>query len=86
MSDELKIGREAATYLYTGLVADSGRFRFRSVSGEAMRLAGLLLDTGVKTDLLYAHLYMRDLSEFKFRSYVPENIRITPKRRGLYLY
>ena len=78
MRDELCIDQEAATYLYTGLVTDSGRFRFRSVSGETMRLAGLLLDTGIDTDRLYAHLYMKELSEFKFQSYVMDNICITP--------
>lgn len=77
MSDELKIDSEAATCLYTGLVTDSGRFRFRSVSGDTMRLAGLLLDAGVDTDHLYAHLYMKELSEFKFQSYVLDNINIT---------
>lgn len=77
MSDELKIDKEAATYLYAGLVTDSGRFRFRSVSGETMRLAGLLLDQGVDTDHLYAHLYMKEFKEFKFEGYVLNNIQIT---------
>ena len=85
VSDELKIDKEAATYLYAGLVTDSGRFRFRSVSGDTMRLAGLLLDTGVDTDRLYAHLYMKELAEFKFQSYVLNNIHIT--RNGVaYVY
>lgn len=77
LKDELKIDKEAATYLYTGLVTDSGRFRFRSVSGETMRLAGLLLDQGVDTDILYANLYMKDFEEFKFEGYVLNNIKIT---------
>ena len=77
LRDELKIDTEAATYLYAGLVTDSGRFRFRSVSGETMRLAGMLLDLGVDTDLLYANLYMKELSEFKFEAYVLGNINIT---------
>lgn len=77
MKDELKIDTEAATYLYAGLVTDSGRFRFRSVSGDTMRLAGLLLDQGVDTDLLYANLYMKDFEEFKFQGYVLNNINIT---------
>ncbi len=67
--DELKIDLEAAKYLYTGMVTDSGRFRFRSVSGETLRLAGLLLDVGVDTDTLYANLYMRDFDSFRFESY-----------------
>ena len=77
MSDELKIDKEAATYLYAGLVTDSGRFRFRSVSGDTMRLAGMLLDAGVDTDTLYANLYMKEFDEFKFHGYVLNNIKIT---------
>lgn len=77
VSDELKIDKEAATYLYAGLVTDSGRFRFRSVSGDTMRLAGILLDAGVDTDTLYANLYMKEFDEFKFHGYVLNNIRIT---------
>ncbi len=75
--DQLKIDREAATYLYTGMVTDSGRFRFRSVSGDTMRMAGMLLDLGIDTDVLYAHLYMQDLESFKFKSYVYKNMKMT---------
>ena len=77
MQDELKIDVQAATYLYAGMVTDSGRFRFRSVSGDTMRLAGMLLDLGVDTDHLYAHLYMKEFEEFKFQGYVLDNINIT---------
>ena len=77
MRDELTIDCEAATYLYAGLVTDSGRFRFRSVSGETMRLAGMLLDEGVDTDTLYANLYMKSFEEFKFHGYILNQIKIT---------
>ena len=75
--DQLKIDKQAATYLYTGMVTDSGRFRFRSVSGDTMRMAGMLLDLGIDTDVLYANLYMQDLESFKFKSYVYKNMKIT---------
>ena len=75
--EELKIDTEAATYIYTGMVTDSGRFRFRSVSGETMRLAGLMLDQGIDTDTLYAQLYLKEFEEFQFESYVYENMQIT---------
>lgn len=76
--DQLRINKEAATYLYTGLITDSGRFRFRSVSGDTMRMAGMLLDLGVDTDVLFAHLYMQDVESFKFKSFVYKNVKITP--------
>ena len=74
---ELKIDKEAATYIYCGMVTDSGRFRFREVSGETMRLAGLMLDQGVDTDTLYANLYLKDFSAFKFESYVYKKMKIS---------
>ncbi|MBO5363018.1 MAG: bifunctional oligoribonuclease/PAP phosphatase NrnA, partial [Clostridia bacterium] len=76
--DELKINAQAATYIYTGMVTDSGRFRFRDVSGETMRLAGVMLDQGVDTDTLYSHLYMRDFDSFKFEAYVHRKMKISP--------
>lgn len=83
--DELKIDTEAATYLYTGLVTDSGRFRFSSTSGDTMRMAGVLLDVGVDTDVLYAQLYLQDVEDFKFKSYVYKNMKMTPSGVA-YLY
>lgn len=76
--DQLKIDVQAATYLYAGMVTDSGRFRFRSVSGDTMRLAGMLLDLGVDTDVLFANLYMQDVESFKFKSFVYKNMKMTP--------
>ena len=76
--DELKIDSEAATYLYTGMVTDSGRFRFSSTSGDTLRMAGMLLDLGIDTEKLYAHLYLQDVETFKFKSYVYKNMKMTP--------
>ena len=75
--DRLKINSAAATYLYTGMVTDSGRFRFRSVSGDTMRCAGALLDIGIDTDILYAYLYLQDFSDLKFKAEVYKKMKIT---------
>ena len=75
--DELKIDVESATRIYAGMVTDSGRFRFRSVSGDTMRLAGMLLDAGVDTDHLYANLYMKEFHTLRFQSYVYEHMKMT---------
>ena len=75
--DELKISTEAATYIYAGMVTDSGRFRYREVDGETMRLAGVMLNQGVNTDLLYANLYLKDFKNLKFEVYVQNKIKLT---------
>ena len=76
-SDELKIDTEAATYIYAGMVTDSGRFRFRDVSAETMRLAGVMLKNDINTDILFANLYMKDFKEFKFEAYAHKKMKMT---------
>lgn len=85
LKDELKIDVQAATYIYAGMVTDSGRFRFRSVSGETMRLAGMMLELGVDTDILYAHLYLKDFNSFKFESHAHGKMKMT-ESGVVYLY
>ena len=77
LRQELKLDKAGATYLYTGMVTDSGRFQFRSVSGDTHRLAGMLLDFGVDTDTLFAHLYMRTFDELRFKAHVYQNMEVT---------
>ncbi|MBQ7828817.1 MAG: bifunctional oligoribonuclease/PAP phosphatase NrnA [Clostridia bacterium] len=84
-SDEWKINVTAATCIYTGMVTDSGRFRFSSVSGDTLRLAGMLLDVGVDTEVLFARLYMKGFNTFKFQSYVYKKMKIT-ENGVAYLY
>ena len=75
--DELVLDKEGATYIYTGMVTDSGRFRYRSVSGDTLRLAGMLLDFGIDTDRLYANLYLDEYNALKYRAYVYNNMKMT---------
>lgn len=75
--DELKINNQAATYLYTGMVTDSGRFRYDGVNGDTLRYAAMLLDTGIPTEWLFANLYLEDFTLLKFKAYVYENMKMT---------
>lgn len=75
--DELTVSKTAATYIYTGMVTDSGRFRFRDVSGETMRLAGTLLDRGVDTENLYSNLYLDGFDALKTKAYFLSKVKLT---------
>ncbi len=75
--DELVLTKEAATYIYTGMVTDSGRFRYRDVSGETLRLAGVMLDAGIDLDFIHSNLYLKKFNEFKFQGFVLKNMKIS---------
>ena len=47
------LDKQVATCLYTGLVTDSGSFRFRSTSAHTMRVAAALMDKGVEIERVH---------------------------------
>lgn len=74
---ELCMDQRAAVLLYTGIVTDSGRFRYPEVNGDTLRYAAALLDAGVDTQRLFAQLYLRDAVSFRFQAYVYEHLQLT---------
>ena len=74
---ELKIDEEAATHLYTGMVTDSGRFKYDGVTGDTLRNAAILLDVGVDTQTLFARLYLEAFEYLKFKAHIYERMQIT---------
>lgn len=76
--DELVLTKDAATYLYTGMVTDSGRFRFPGVTGDTLRYAAILLDQDIDMDMIYANLYMDSFEALKYKAYVYEKVQRTP--------
>ena len=75
--DRLRIDREAAAYLYTGMVTDSGRFQYEAVSAETLRCAAVLLEQGIDTQTLFAQLYLKNYEYMKFQAYVYKKMRMT---------
>ena len=75
--DELKLTQEAATYLYTGMVTDSGRFKYSEVDGDTLRHAAILLDVGVDTETLFARLYLEAYEYLKFKAHIYQRMQIT---------
>ena len=57
----LKLNPLAAKSLYTGMITDSGRFRYDSVDAETLSLASFLRQQPFDTEAIYRGLYAEDL-------------------------
>jgi len=75
--NELTLPKSAAKFLYTGMVTDTGRFKYESVNGDTMRRAGILLDAGVDTENIFANLYLEEFEHLKFKAHVYKTMKIT---------
>lgn len=81
----LTLPAEAATALYTGMVTDSGRFRFDSVSARTFRSAAFLMQHPIDTNELYRELYASDFEQMKLRAQFVMKIQFTA-RNVAYIY
>ena len=75
--DELVLDKEGATYIYTGMVTDSGRFRYDSVTPQTFRCAAFLMEQGFRTDDIYRNLYADDFSFIQLRARYVLKIQLT---------
>ena len=80
MEEGLRVNRAAATALYTGMVTDSGRFRYDSTNARTMRCAAFLLDQDVDTNEMYRNLYASDYEQLRLRAAYTLKIQFTENR------
>lgn len=52
-----KINLDIATCLYTGIMTDTGSFRFPSTTANVHRIAAFLMDLGLKHTPIHEHIY-----------------------------
>lgn len=75
----------AAKLLYTGMITDSGRFRYASTSARTFRLASFLMEREFDTTDIYRNLYADDLFFIQLRAKMTLKIQTTPHRTA-YIY
>lgn len=75
-----KLNKTAAKSLYTGMVTDSGRFRYDSTSAKTFALAAWLMEEKIDTEKLYKDLYADDFENKKRKAQFLLKTRFTPNR------
>ena len=75
----------AATALYTGMVTDSGRFRYDGTTARTFRLASFLMEQPIDTNELFRQLYADDFESKKRKAQFVLKTRFSPKNVA-YIY
>ena len=73
----LKISKQAAAALYTGMVTDTGRFSYTGVDGKTLAVASRLLETGFDMPAIISLLSRRDMNSVEYTKYCYENMKIS---------
>lgn len=73
----LRLDQTSAKALFTGMVTDSGRFRYDSTNARTFRLASALVEQEFDTNDIYANLYADDFDMILLRAKYVQKIRFT---------
>ena len=85
MEQNLVIPPLAAKSLYTGMVTDSGRFRYDSTSSRTFTLAAHLMAQGIDTTSIFRNLYADSLESKQQKAKFVQKIRLT-EQNVAYIY
>lgn len=72
-----KISAEVATLLYTGIVSDTGRFLYDTVTTQTFVAAQHLISLGIDINEMNRNLYKKPMNVLKAQAYVLNNFEVT---------
>ena len=81
----LRLTPLAAKTLYTGMITDSGRFRYDSTSSQTFRIASYLFEQNFDTNDIYRNLYADDFAHIRLKAEFVLKIRFTANKVA-YIY
>ena len=73
----LKLSPVSAKALYTGMITDSGRFRYDSTTAQTFRLAAALMEQNFDTNAIYRNLYADDFAKIRLKAQFVLKIKFT---------
>ena len=82
-----KIDKDIATCIYTGMITDTGNFKYRNTTSETHRIAAFLLDQGIEIDVINSHVFdSNSKARLHLLGLVLSRIEVFPEYSFSYLY
>lgn len=85
LNNDLKVSSLAATYLYAGIVGDTGRFLHNNTDYQTFELVTKLV--GLKADIqkVYRLMYKKNINEIRLNGYILNNFKIIDNQVAYYI-
>ncbi len=86
MGDLKLVNKAIATCLYTGIMTDTGSFRYRSTTSTTHRVIANLIDAGAENTQIHEGIYdTNTLSKLQLKGVALKNLRLFPEYRTAYI-
>lgn len=85
LTDGGTISKDTASYLFSGIVGDSGRFKYASTTATTFAVTEVLINHGLDIDYVYNKLYAQELADLNIMAYILNNYKVTPNGFAYYI-
>ena len=86
LDETARITPEIATCLYTGIMTDTGSFRFRSTTSTTHRVIASLIDIGADNAKIHQNIYdTNTLSRLQLQGKALQNLTVIPEYRTAFI-
>lgn len=84
---KIKLDLDMARLIYTGIMTDTGSFRFENTKGATHRIVAELLDCGVSPEVIYRQIFLDKTEEqLKLIRLVLDNMKIETNGKIVYSF
>lgn len=80
VDSNLIFSKKTAFCLYHGLITDTDRFMYRSVSARTFDMASVLLQKGIDFKAVYENIYNLDTNLMYLKGYILSNFKVSPNK------
>lgn len=86
MEDTHLVNADIASCLYTGIMTDTGSFRYRSTTSETHRVIAQLIDAGADNSKIHEDIYdTNTVSKLQLKGIALNNLRVLPEFKTAYI-
>lgn len=86
MNDVQLVNASIASCLYTGIMTDTGSFRYRSTSSETHRVIAQLIDAGANNSKIHEDIYdTNSIGRLQLKGVAFNNLNILPEYKTAYI-
>lgn len=71
------LSKKAASYFYSAIVGDSGRFQYSSTSKLTFACATECLDAGIEISKIYQQMYLKKIDDLKVTAYILNHFSVS---------
>ena len=83
---DYKLSKKAASYFYTALVGDSGRFQYSGTTSHTFKISSILCEAGIDLISIYETMYQKNIADLDIIKFILNTYKVSHQGVAYYVF